>query len=258
MASPLDTDSDTPLPLPKFKRDRNKFGQEVGPYKVKVGKKKVNLKTETYTVARERAREAFYDGKTNWEDERFYDKTAPDAPSKTSGIPFTMGDWASDLASAAESVKPDSVRTPDGREIALPTADPDAGADSPRSHANTSSAGGTSGPDAPKSSEGDSTEIPPEMVEGLIRQLAELAVEVQISGQEWLIKRYAKVQPGGVPVSAFGRVQSAKMWESQLKKWMPTDVPLPEWAVAIVLCAMFTVPHQVQNAQPLPKDVPQG
>lgn len=235
------TDETPARPVPKIQRRKNKFGQEIGNFYVKVGKKKVDLGSENYIVARERSREAFYDGKTTFA-ERFMDSSQPEPPPKPTA------DWAADLDGAAGAgLNPDNYTTPSGRDIPLLPAAPD-----------TKPAGDESPPktDIPKDADSESTQIPPEMFEGMLRQLADIAVELQIKGQEWLFARYGKVQAGPVPLSSFARTAPAKMWETQFRKWLPQDVPLPEYIVAPLLCLMLTVPVQMQGAQPLAKDVP--
>ncbi len=92
------------------------------------------------------------------------------------------------------------------------------------------------------------------MFDGMISQLAEMAVELQLRGQEWIFERYGKVQAGPVPLTSFARTAPQKIWEQQFRKWMPSDVPLPEYLVAPLLCAMLTIPVQIEGMRPLKKE----
>ncbi len=238
----METDND--LPLPKFRRDRNKFGQEFGPYKVKVGKKKVSLKTESYIVARERAKEAFYDGKTMWEDvQRFYD-----AATNSESKPATpAADWAADLAGAASSAKPDMYIYPDGKDhVPLLGSVP---------HTEDESAPKPT--DAPKTDGGESTKIPLEMFGDMMETAASILVEGQLRGQEWIIAKYAKRKAGAVAMSDTSRTAAIEFWKQQLAEWIPQDVPLPKWASAMVVVGTFGLMTQLQNSEPMPpKDAP--
>ncbi len=238
----MDADNDTPLPLPRFSRKKNKFGQEEGPFTVKVGKKRVNLKTENYIVARERAREAFYDGKTVW-GEAFYDKSPK---PETNGVApeKPIADWAADLASAASTIRPDEYRRPNGETLPLLSSIPHTEDEPPRETK-------TSTPDA------DSTKIPPDMFANMMETAATILVEGQLRGQEWVIEKYAKRKAAPVPMSDTSRAAAVEFWKQQLAEWIPTDVPLPKWASAIVVVGTFGLMTQLQNSEPLPpKDAP--
>lgn len=242
---------DLPPPLPKFARARNKFGQEHGPYRVRVGKRLVNLKTESYIAARERAKEAFYDGKTSWDESRFYERPSSAPANGTSGAAPAKpaADWAADLAGAAAAVKPDEYRRPNGTTYPLLGA----------SRSNDSESAPTDAPKddaAPGTPGEESTKIPPEMFASMMETAAAIFVEAQFRGQEWLIERFAKRKAGKVPENDFSRVAATEFWKSQLAEWVPTDVPLPKWASAMILVGSFGAMTQLQNSSPLAKDVP--
>ncbi len=255
--------------LPKLWRRKNrKSGDEFGNFYIYVENKPVNLRSAVYSVARERAREAFFQGKREFQDERFFEKppAAPDTgstsatgvPSAAGGLVGGGGDWTADVAGAASSaVSPDLHTSPDGRQTRLLTAAPGPSSsatdatDAPSSTSDESTAS-TEGP----TDGAESTQIPPEMFADMTGNLAMVLVEAQIRGQEWMFERFAKVQAGPVPMNNLGRTAGIEFWKQQLAKWMPQDVPLPEWAAAMVVCAMFSIPAQVEGMQPLRKKEP--
>ena len=199
-------------------------------------KKWINLQTKVYSEARERAKEATYEGKRDFSTDRFYQAT--NATPAATGAP--AGDWQTDVADAVQSgIKPDTYFNPNGEGMRLlPEVSSDSGPPPP-----------TDAPHTP-TPEG-STEIPSEMFDSMMAQAADILVEAQIKGQEWLIARALKANAGPVPMSNVGRTSAAKFWNQQLAKWMPRDVPLPEWAAAMIACAMFTIPAQLSGATPI-------
>lgn len=236
--------------LPKLWRQRNKGGNEVGAWYITIKKKAVNLRTQVYAVARERAREVYFAGKDakTFQDERFMEQPAPKTdgmPAPVEGQPQPSGDWTSDVAdAAANGLSPDAYTSPQGKETPLLTAIPRTSEDEPK-------------PETPKVDEAseDSTKIPPEMLEGLVKQLAMMLVEGQIAGQQWLAIRFGKFEPGAISAADISpSIHPAKLWESQIRKWLPTDVPVPEWLAAIILTGMVTIPVQLANAKPLKKE----
>jgi len=90
-------------------------------------------------------------------------------------------------------------------------------------------------------------------MEGLVKQIASTIVELQIHGQEYLFIRWGKLQPGEVPIDSEARKIPAAIWESQVRKWIPLDVPLPEWVVAPILVAMMAGTIQLEGAKPIRK-----
>lgn len=231
--------------IPKLYRQRNKSGQEVGAWwcpKVK-GKidKAVNLRTQDYFKARERAKEALA-GKREFPDDRYFDDSgAPQIPVEQKVA--ASDDWTADATRAARaSVEPDAYFSP-GEGPTPQTEQAPAPESAP-----------TVTPETPKVKDGESTQIPPEMMSGLISQIANTLVELQLHGQEYLWLRAVKVNPGNVPLESDARKVPAAIWESQLKKWMPMDVPLPEWAVAIILTGVMGGTIQFQGASPLRPD----
>jgi hypothetical protein len=235
-----------PGAIPKLWRGRNKEGKEVGAWYIHIKKKPVNLRTQDYTKARERAREALA-GKRDFVDERYFEESVPEETSTSqrqiAAIPETpettqgAGDWASDAQRAASAgttaVKLDEYIPPPPKDEPI-TAKP-----------------------IPTPGAADSTNLPPELMEGLIKQIAHTLVELQIHCQEYLAIRFGKFQPGEVPLESDARKIPAAIWESAVRKMIPTDVPLPEWLVAPLLVAMLAGTLQLEGATPLRKeDVP--
>lgn len=236
--------------IPKLYRQRTKDGKEVGAWycpKVK-GKisKPVNLRTQDYFKARERSREAL-NGRKDFPDDRYFDDGGVPKPPKDAPV---VDDWAADAQSAAkQSVEPDAYFSPGDQPMAALNAKP----------ASPPAPGGAPAvtPEPPKTTS-EGTQIPPEMMEGFIKQIANTLVELQIHGQEYLWIRAVKVNPGAVPLESDARKIPATIWESQLKKWLPTDIPLPEWVAAIGLTVMMAGTVQFQGATPLrPDQMPQ-
>jgi hypothetical protein len=227
-----------PLPegaIPKLWRNRNKDGKEIGAWYVTLKKKPVNLRTQDYFKARERAREAM-GGRRDFTDDRYFDDAGAAAPPPPS---VSSDDWTSDAHKAAtETVNPDAYFPPGG----APEPSPPPPTDAPKVET-----------EVPKSDANGNTQIPPEMMEGLLKQTANILVELQLHGQEYLWVRWGKMNPGFVPAEHDGRRIPAALWEAQLRKWIPTDVPIPEWAAAMILTAALGGLVQFQGAVPLPK-----
>jgi hypothetical protein len=238
MANPL-----PPGAIPKLYRLRNKTGAEIGAWYVKIDKKPVNLRTQDYMKARERAKLALQ-GKRDFTDDRYFDET-PQGPTPKVEAPPVSDDWTMDAHRAAtQSAEPESESTsseyfPPGQ---APPPDPPPPTDAPPVNTET-----------PKSDDAGSTQIPPEMIEGIVKQIAAMTVELQLHGQEYLWLRWAKIQPGFVPLESDARKVPQELWERQWKKWIPTDVPIPEWAAALILTAFMGGMVQFQGASPLPK-----
>ena len=223
--------------IPKIRRVKVK-GNEIGSYFVVIDGKKVILKTQDYFVARERAREAV-SGTREWI-ERTQLALPPITPTQSSAPSNTStANWTSDVADAAGAgFKPDEV-IPPAPEANYWSNNPEPAAPKPQAGS------------APPAN--DSTPIPPELMDGLIKQIAMMLCQLQVSGQEWLILKMLKVDPGAINAEEV-KALPIGIWESQVKKWIPTDVPLPEWAVAIVLTGLVTIPGQLTRAKPLKKE----
>lgn len=97
-------------------------------------------------------------------------------------------------------------------------------------------------------------QVDPQFLDEIIDQAAVTLVELQIAGQDWAIKRGLKIKAGGVDGDSKSRAPGVALWKGQLRKWMPTDIDAPEWLLAIIITAATTVPIQIANATPLPKE----
>jgi hypothetical protein len=252
MANPL-----PPGAIPKLYRLRNKDGKEIGAWYVKIKKAPVNLKTQDYMKARERAKDAV-NGVRSFVDDRYFDEAQktddnqpanPHSPQTPHVEPIqstAQGDWTSDAVRAATATEtpaePETVKADKYYPPGLPPMSEVPPTDAPKE------------PGSEKAGIGDeTTTLPPEMMNGLVTQIAQTLVELQIQGQEYLAIRWGKFQPGAVSPDSKARELPQKIWEEQIRKWIPTDVPLPAWVVAPVLCAMLTVPIQLEGATPIPK-----
>jgi hypothetical protein len=231
-----------PGAIPKLFRQRNKTGQEVGAWYCKINKKPVNLRTQDYMKARERAKDAV-NGRRDFPDDRYFDDPAtPNAAPIPKVDENAANDWTTDATRAAAQVVEPDAYFPPGKapepEVPPPT-------DAPKVDAET-----------PKSNEDGNTEIPPEMLDGIIKQIAAVTVELQLHAQEYMWIRGVKINPGAVPADSDARKVPQELWERQWKKWMPTNVPIPEWAAAIALTAFMGGMVQFQGATPLPTPPP--
>ncbi len=236
--------------IPKLFRQRNKDGKEIGNWYIKIKKKAINLRSQSYSKARERAKDAWEMGVREFQDDRFFETPAPVSPIRSPDInaPVPGNEWAADVAAAAASgLQPDAYFDSAGKQTPLLTAVP--GIDAPGDGKPP-----TAKVEDEKKSSDESTAIPPEMFDGMINNLATVLVEAQLQGQEWLIARAAKVKAGPVPMNNVGRAAGTKFWDQQLRKWLPSDVPLPEWAAAMCAVAMFSIPVQLQNTTPIVKE----
>ena len=235
-----------PLPqgaIPKLYRQRNAGGKEIGNWYVRVKTVPINLRTQEYMLARERAREAYYDGKRTFPDERNPPLLAlPPIKEKTATVelpqfvspPTPSTDWAADVSRAAgEGLKPEVF--PPG------ISPPSATTETPKTE--SSGATGTNG----------QSKISPQMIEGIIKQAASVLVELQIVGQEFLWRRWGKIEPGTVPETHDARKLSTELWEQAIREWIPTDIDIPPWILAPIVCAALTVPVQIDGAKPLKK-----
>lgn len=203
--------------LPKLKQDKD------GNWRAKVGDKWKDLgKTSDYFIARERAARL-----AEGSSEPFIE---PPKIFKEAGI-NGGDDWTADAVrnAAANGPSQSSEYFPPGAAPPIreePTPEPS-----------------SDGPDA-------STEIPPEMMAGIIKQCAQTIVELQLHGQEYLWLRWGKIQPGEIAFDSEARKVPTALWETQLKKWFPSTVPIPEWAAAIILTAVMGGTLQFQGARP--------
>ncbi len=191
-----------------------------GNWRAKIGDKWVALKTPDYFVAREKA-ERLQSG----------DSSTPIADAAAS---FAGGgdDWTADaVRAAAQSASGSAEYFPPGQAPPVNDKPTDETEDKP-------SVDGT-------------TVIPPQLMEGLIKQVAATLVELQIHGQEYLWLRFAKLNPGQVAPESDARKVPAAIWESQVRKWIPTDMPLPEWVVAPLLVAFMAGTVQLEGARPV-------
>ncbi len=78
-------------------------------------------------------------------------------------------------------------------------------------------------------------------------------------GQEFLAKRFAKVELGKVPYegdASIGRDAGAAVWKQALREIMPEDVPLPPYLLAPIVVAAMTLPVQMVGAQKVEDPAP--
>lgn len=241
--------------LPKLYRQRNAEGKEVGAWYIKVKKKPVNLRTQIYSKARDRARDAFFNQVREFVDDRFYETPAPESPITSpdvegQGSSGPLSDLAADVASAASSgLKPDAYFDATGKETPLPSAVPE-GSERPPTDAPKVE------PESPKPNapDGDTTHIPPEMFAGMMSTCANLLVEGQLRGQEWMLARGLKMKAATVGPDDMARMIAVKFWQQQLAEWVPQDIPLPKWASAMIAVSTLGLMAQLNGATPIVKE----
>jgi hypothetical protein len=241
-----------PLPrgtIPKLFRIK-RGGKEVGSWNVTLKGKRINLRTQDYLLARERASQAVLSGVTDFQDDTReplegggYSVGLPPVSRDSFGaIPSGSDDWATALNDAADSVAQSGpALLPDTRpEIPSTAAIPDGYEPPP--------------PETPeeKPSESGSTAIPPELFDNVLGQVAMGLVQGQLMLHDWLAKRWAGVELGEVPFtgeSAAARKVGVAMWKEALKDLFPTDIPLPAYLAAPLMVFMMGMPVQIKGAK---------
>lgn len=238
-----------PGAIPKLWRQRNKDGKEVGSWYIHINKKPINLRSQDYMKARERAREAFYNGKRDFSDDRYVELPAlppmETAQPKIETPRAATGDWTADVVSAAGAgIRPDDVFTPGGApEAERPKAEPIL-PQNPFAPSNDNTSKETPKVDG-------TTFLSPEMIEGFINQAAATMVELQLALQDWVAARWLKIEMGPVPLSHGSRKISEQIWHQAIREMVPENIPLPAWLVAPIATIMLTMPVQLEGAKPL-------
>jgi hypothetical protein len=97
------------------------------------------------------------------------------------------------------------------------------------------------------------SQIDPTFLSAMLGQAADMIVELQLLGQGWLARRWASVDVAPVPPSFPMRQAAREAWRAQLLKWVPVDLPVPEWVLAVILTAACA-PVQLAGATPIKKD----
>lgn len=96
--------------------------------------------------------------------------------------------------------------------------------------------------------------LPPEVLDGFLRQAGAVMVDAQLWLQAYGIKRATGRVAGEIPPTAQVRSIAAEAWVAQLKIWFPSDKMLPPWAMALVLTAMCAPVQLATSTAPPPKD----
>jgi hypothetical protein len=231
-----------PGAIPKLFRQRNKDGKEVGSWYINIQKKPINLRTQDYMKARERAKAAFHEGKRDFSDDRYeVQALLPPIPEPARPIlpQNSSNDWIGDVVNAAGNGLKPEVFPPDNPPP-IETKATDSNAEY-----------GTPKPEPPPSD--GKTRISPEMIDGIIKQAAAVVTELQIVGQEWLLARWGKIQAGPVSPVHESRTITAGLWEQAIREWIPPELPIPPWLLAPLVCAALTIPVQLEGAKPIKK-----
>jgi len=232
-----------PGTVPKIRRIKIK-GKEIGNFYIMFRGEKINLKTTDYMTARDRAKAAVETGVKEWPDAN--QKALPLAGEFRQESANTPSDWTADVAAAAsgayvppepQPAQPDTVYPP----ALPPIVDKEGTNDKP-----------------PPTSDGETfpefTQIPPEFFAQVMDQAAAILVELQLSGQAFLIRKMAKREAGTIAADHAARKGAESIWKMWLAKSIDPKIPLPEYVVAPLLLMAFTAPEQLMTSKPIPKE----
>lgn len=246
---------------------KSEGGRLHGSWLVWVKNKRVNLRTKNADIALLRSKEAFA-GVRTWaqDDGQGPAQAVADALTGTGGAqspPVVERGTAapagfppgSSPVTPAPALPPIPEAPPEGPPKAPPgvTGDyipPPAGwADAVRGAASTAS---SAAPDDDGAGDGPD----PEFVAMILGVAAGFAVELQLLAQAWIIKKRAKLVASPVPEDAKGREVATKLWTSAMRKWLPDDMPIPDWLAAPLMLAALTIPVQLTGAKPVDPNAP--
>lgn len=261
------------MKLPKLRRNKSPSGKFVGNWWIPDpnGGPRINLGTQDAKVARENARAALKNGKRDFTPDdqaaaaatvdaldhvddppppaptpppapapptlALVPQDAPPAdapPADAPPSPKPAGDWAADANAAAASSAADDQ------------ADGEIPAEEPR----------------PKLSE-----LP--FLQTAIVSASKLAVYVQVAIQSWAARRFFKLElpplddPAKAPktIEEFSALLSSpwpttdprepgrQVYEAIVRRMIPEDMPIPDWALAPALVAAFTLMAQIPHAR---------
>jgi hypothetical protein len=247
--------------LPKMWRKKNKAGRYVGNWLAKVSGDTVNLGTKDAELARKHLREAL-EGRREFVDEidaaaAALGDLAPAPAAAQSVQDPPAGAQAAQPAAAPAASAPFAASGP--ASPATPAALPPIPPVDPQDFADTAAAageaaeaaasaapGGGGGPEAPP-------DVPPDVLDGFLRNGAAMIVDMQLGLQAALIRRYTGRKAGPIPPESAARGMAAEAWVAQLKIWFPADTMLPPWAMALLIPAM-AIPVQVATSTEIPED----
>ncbi|HET7485843.1 MAG TPA: hypothetical protein VFJ64_10785 [Solirubrobacterales bacterium] len=239
-------------------RKRNKAGRYVGNWLCKLEGEELNLGTKDAELARRHLAEAVAKGRRDFVDE--IDEAAAALPDVAAAAPDPAPPAAPAAPAAAPPASPATSAAPAAASPASPAALPPVPPVDPQDFADTAAAAGEAagaGPDVAGASPGGPEAPPagvgPDVLDGFLRQGAQLAVDIQLGLQGALIRRYTGRKAGAIPPDAAVRGAAAEAWVAQLKIWFPADTMLPPWAMAIILPAM-AIPVQVATSTEIPDD----
>lgn len=228
--------------VPKLNRQRDKNKQEVGNYFITIDGQRINLKTKNYLKARDRAVAAVSGTREFAPDDKI--EIVPNAsPPPTNGA-TKHDDWTADLSAAAASVdllQGEVVSGPPPRMGDIPPVSED--------HTQTSS----ESDEQPKPGAGTNVKVSPDMIRNIVKQAAVILTELQIAGQEWCWRRWAKVQVKSIDPNDGARLVTQELWEQAIREWIPEEFPIPAWLAAPIVCAALTVPIQMSEMTPIKK-----
>lgn len=230
---------------PTMKPWRVKRGRKyIGAWHVTVDGERINLRTKDARLAEKRAREA--------------KRGRRDFESDTEGAAATTIAALDGAGSGGATVDPPPPPVaPPVEEHTPPPPDPPPAAGGPPVDAGNWAADAAAAA-GEQASDPLSEEIDPEIVDGLFRDAATAIVEAQIRLQAWTWRRYKNIEVSPVPPDHPSRERPTKLWDRQLRKWVPTEKIAklaPDWAQAIGYTLANTTPVQLEGAQPI-KDEP--
>ncbi len=238
--------------LPKMWRKKNRAGKQVGNWLAKVAGDEVNLGTKDAELARTHLREAVEKGRREFFDEI---DVAAAALGDTAATPAAAQSVQHPPAAAA----PAAPAAPEVVAPAAPAALPPIPPPDPQEFADTAAAAGEAAEAASSAAPGGGgpfpggPDLPPDVLDGFLRNGAAVIVDMQLGLQAALIRRYSGRKAGPIPPDSAVRAMAAEAWVAQLKIWFPADTMLPPWAMAIAL-PLMAIPVQVATSTEIPPD----
>jgi hypothetical protein len=242
--------------LPRLWR-KKRGGKYYGAWLATIDGADVSLETKDAELARKRL-PAAVKGKREFESD-----AAAAAASSEPGLEDAGGGEAAAAAAAAPPVPlpmspgpvvPDQIVPP---QLQLPPMSPtDAQAEAEATAAAAEEVAGGAG-DAANDNAGGFN-LPPDAIEGLLKQGAEAIVVGQLQLQAWIIKkRFGRiVQP--LPAESAQKLidAAASAWVVQLEQWFPDIKSCPPWLIAVG-APLLLLPAQLQNSVPDPDAKPE-
>jgi len=217
-------------------------GKYIGSWRVTIKGKEINLQTQDANEATRRARLA---AKGQWPQEEHA------AEAVAAAFKPVIADGAANSDRAESSgAEGDGLPSPSAVAAGGAPLIPDVAPSSNWAADAGAAAADEGNPIPPPSSAADGAAIDPGVLDGMIGNAAVMLVELQLTLQAAAIRRFAKKEAAAVPEDFVLRAPAAKMWEAQLRIWLPKDLPLPPWGAALLMVGVMGS-MQYAGAQPI-------